>query len=814
MKVIKCILIFINSFNCFAQGICDTIKNDFSVPQKMDQAAFSEEGTWFAYTKSGAKDSLFLVDTRNGKQQIFDRVSSFSFLDSDRLVLNRDDGTMLFDVKTKQAKWFDLKEYSVWHGSEGQLWKQADKIGYTSVKGKNRRIISHVSFFQLHPSIKRGVFSRVLSDSTFVYALDLDNWKQQELVRFNGKLKKVVFNTHDDRFVLATGMEDGNIQLFASERKDHQKDMKTVTVNDIGVNSIAIDSGNAKIYFNALGAPKVVNNKTISVLSSLDNEFVEVSNMRMVWDTNNGEVYELSDPDYSDIIASAHPNRYIAIKTSPYDPKEHGGLSYADFYLIGNGINPKLIETKVPLLNRQFLVAPHTQYVAYFKEGNWWSYNISTMQKKCLTNNVNARFENTKPNYPYSVKHFEPMGWSANGKELLVYSDYDIWRIALDGSFTMALTDGRSDEKVFRHAVDKTLPKSFIAKSMFETKILSSEGKYVVTVYDQKKEEHTLYFINGTALSVISGFFKQQFNYNKLTDKAIVYKTESFNSSPYFVRHNLKSGKKWSSSRLIKTLNNGKTKVIALDDEEDLVKGALLYPKDYIPGGKYPLIVSIYEREAKEINRFSLPTLNNPTGFNPALYTQNGYFVLYPDLRYTHDNVLKTLVSDLEALLDKVIQEEPSVDGNKLGVIGHSFGGFQVMYAMGKTNRFKAAVAGAGISDLMDYYFTEHYKGGIGMFAFEFAQYRTNMPLGNANFMLNNPLSFAHQITTPFLLWSGTHDTQVHHRNSEKMYKALWRQKKEAYLVLYDKESHALEKESNRKDLTCRILNFFDAKLK
>jgi len=88
------------------------------------------------------------------------------------------------------------------------------------------------------------------------------------------------------------------------------------------------------------------------------------------------------------------------------------------------------------------------------------------------------------------------------------------------------------------------------------------------------------------------------------------------------------------------------------------------------------------------------------------------------------------------------------------------------------------------------------------------------MPVGNSNILLNNPLSFADKVTTPLFLWSGTNDSQVHHRNSEKMYKALWRQKKEAYLALYDKESHALDKEENQKDLNCRILNFFEAKLK
>ncbi|MFA4870189.1 MAG: prolyl oligopeptidase family serine peptidase [Pedobacter sp.] len=819
MKVIRflgTILFFATASGCFAQADCNAINKRFSVWKKQGQGKFSEKGDWFTYIKSGAQDSLFVVNTRNGIEKVFTGVSSFNFLDAHLLAVKKEGADILFDLKRDHSKRFDPKEYAVWHGNEGLLWKKAGEIGYTSINGKNRKPIRQVAFFQLHTSQNWGIYTTEVADSTAVYTLNIGDWKQQQLLRFSGKLKRVVYNPDDNFFVIAVEKADGSTQLFAQNVtvKQSMDKIKTVFVKDIAVNSISLDSRNGKVYFNTLSVPQVATGKAVSFAESLKAESTVPQNKRMVWNTLKEEVYALAEPGFSEMVPTAHPDRYIGIKTDQYDPRDHNGLSYADYYISGKGIDEVLIERKMPLLYRQLLVAPHAEYLAYFKEGNWWSYNIGTMEKRCLTCKVAAEFENTLPNYPYSVRHYETMGWSADGRDLLIYSKYDIWRLALDGSSAEVLTAGITTQTVFRHAVEKTLPKSFISDPRFETKIIPSGNKFVLTAYRHTVEEQALYLLNCKRLFEICGFANQQFDYTKLTEKYLVYKAESFNKFPYFVRHDLKTGKTWSSDKQSDTVNFGKTKVITLEGTANRIKGALLYPTDYKPGAKYPLIVSLYEREAQEINKFRLPTLENHAGFNAALYTQNGYFVLYPDLRYTHDNVLESFQTDLDGLLDKVIAEEPAVNADKLGVIGHSFGGFQVMHAVGHTHRFKAAVAGAGVSDLMDFYFTEHGKGGVGMFAFEFAQYRSKMPVGNSNIMLNDPLSFAHKITTPLFLWSGTSDSQVHHRNSEKMYKALWRQKKEAYLTLYDKESHALEKKENQTDLSCRILKFFDAKLK
>lgn len=816
IKFLDTMLFFAVTSGCFAQADCDAVNKRFSAWQKQGQGKFSEKGDWFAYTKSGAQDSLFVVDTRNGIEKGLNGVSSFNFLDAHLLAVKKEGADMLFDLKLGQLKQIGTKEYAVWHSNEGLVWKNAGEVGYTYVNGKNRKPIPQVDFFQLHPSQNWGIYTTEVAGSTEVYSLNVGDWKQQQLLRFSGKLKRVVYNPDDNFFVIAVEKADGSTQLFAQNVtvKQSMDKVKTVIVKDIAVNSISVDSRNGKVYFNTLSVPQVATGKAVLFAESLKDESAVPQNKRMVWNTLKEEVYALVEPGFSEMIPTASPDRYIEIKTERYDPRDYNGLSYADFYITGKGINETLIENKMPLLYRQLLVAPHTEYLAYFKEGNWWSYNIGTMEKKCLTCKVVAEFENTLPNYPYSVRHYETMGWSADGRDLLVYSKYDIWQLALDGSSAEALTTGSKTETVFRHAVEKTLPKSFISDPRFETKIISSGNKFVLTAYRHVSEEQALYLLNGKRLLEICGFLNQQFDYTKLTEKYLVYKAESFNKFPYFVRHDLKTGKTWSSDKQSYKVNFGKTKVITLEGTANRVKGALLYPKDYKPGAKYPLIVSLYEREAQEINKFRLPTLANPAGFNAALYIQNGYFVLYPDLRYTHDNVLESFQTDLDGLLDKVIEEEPAVNADKLGVIGHSFGGFQVMHAVGHTHRFKAAVAGAGVSDLMDFYFTEHGKGGVGMFAFEFAQYRSKMPVGNSNILLNNPLSFADKVTTPLFLWSGTNDSQVHHRNSEKMYKALWRQKKEAYLALYDKESHALDKEENQKDLSCRILIFFEAKLK
>src|SRR5690606_33424618 len=96
----------------------------------------------------------------------------------------------------------------------------------------------------------------------------------------------------------------------------------------------------------------------------------------------------------------------------------------------------------------------------------------------------------------------------------------------------------------------------------------------------------------------------------------------------------------------------------------------------------------------------------------------------------------------------------------------------------------------------------------------ENVQTRMIPPYADKMFNSSNPLSNIANVSTPMLLWTGENDYRIRKEHSIKMYLGLWRQKKEAELLIYKDEEHYLLKPENMKDLTKRIMDFFEEKLK
>jgi dipeptidyl aminopeptidase/acylaminoacyl peptidase len=153
----------------------------------------------------------------------------------------------------------------------------------------------------------------------------------------------------------------------------------------------------------------------------------------------------------------------------------------------------------------------------------------------------------------------------------------------------------------------------------------------------------------------------------------------------------------------------GEAKSLHWTSDGAQVQGWLLYPRDFDQAKKYPMVVSVHGGPASSVK----PAWPRP-GFNPTLLSQQGYFVLMPNPRgsygqgekFTLANVKDFGGGDLRDILagvDRAIESAP-IDPQRIGLTGWSYGGFMTMWAVTQTNRFRAAVAGAGIANWKSYY--------------------------------------------------------------------------------------------------------------
>lgn len=203
-------------------------------------------------------------------------------------------------------------------------------------------------------------------------------------------------------------------------------------------------------------------------------------------------------------------------------------------------------------------------------------------------------------------------------------------------------------------------------------------------------------------------------------------------------------------------------------------------------------------------------------GYNRTHFTQQGYFVLHPTITYLTGQPGK---SALNAVLSatNIALGNPAIDASKIGLLGHSFGGYQTLFIITQTNLFAAAVAGAGIFDLTSSYFSlgkNYYKPET--WRYEYFQMRLGVPYyeNKTVYEENSPLRFADAIQTPLLSWTGEKDGQVDPAQSMQLYMALRRLDKEHLMILYPEENHTLRKPLHQKDLTLKLTEWFNHKLK
>jgi dipeptidyl aminopeptidase/acylaminoacyl peptidase len=163
---------------------------------------------------------------------------------------------------------------------------------------------------------------------------------------------------------------------------------------------------------------------------------------------------------------------------------------------------------------------------------------------------------------------------------------------------------------------------------------------------------------------------------------------------------------------------------------------------------------------------------------------------------------------DLMRGVDEALARFPFLDKDRMGVMGGSYGGYMTNWIVTQTDRFRAAVASASLSNLISFYSTSLYQDLIHA---EFG----GMPWDNYDLLWDrSPLKHIKKARTPLLLIHGEQDNDVHITQAEEMYTALRMRGVETVFVRYPREGHGLREPAHRVDSLSRTLEWFDRHLK
>jgi dipeptidyl aminopeptidase/acylaminoacyl peptidase len=248
----------------------------------------------------------------------------------------------------------------------------------------------------------------------------------------------------------------------------------------------------------------------------------------------------------------------------------------------------------------------------------------------------------------------------------------------------------------------------------------------------------------------------------------------------------------------------------SVDGEE--LRGALLLPSNYSAGTRYPLIVWVYGGDtlSDHLNRFGLA---GPGPLNLQMLATRGYAVLLPDAPQHLGTPMLDLAKTILPGVDKVISMGIA-DPDRLGVMGHSYGGYSVLSLIVQTNRFKAALEADGMGDLLSAYgqmlpdgsafstsMTEQGQGLMGGTPWQFRE----------RYIENSPLFYFDRVQTPLLIVHGAGDMAVPPFLGDQIFVALRRLGKEVEYAKYEGEDHSplYWSFSNQIDVCNRMIEWF-----
>jgi dipeptidyl aminopeptidase/acylaminoacyl peptidase len=442
------------------------------------------------------------------------------------------------------------------------------------------------------------------------------------------------------------------------------------------------------------------------------------------------------------------------------------------------------------------------EYALSQKDKEWYLYHIASGNKKLIPG-----------------KDLGEPWFTDDGKAILFEGDGALWQYELNtGTLTEAAVF-----KGYRTSVVNNEEESLgVPHGSFNKAHVNLQRPLIIKLYDPQ-ENVTSYVLWHKGKSEVIVPPTTGYIQNLRTDDTyshFVFTEENYNLPPRLVYS--ETGRKeqvlYQSNKENSAIFSLRQEIISYTNSDgDPLKGILYYPLNYDPSVKYPMVVHIYEKQRKYSNLYPFPSYNDEEGFNIRLLTEKGYFVYLPDIRIQWGkgpglNALDCVNKSLDAL--NGIQ---SIDKHGIGLIGHSFGGYETDFIATHSTRFAAYVSGSAHSDILRAYYSFNfgfqYPDHVRI---ESNQYKMGVPF-SANKTLyfeNNPIYYAENVNAPVLLWSGTEDQNVTSDNTMAFYIALRRNGKTVTMLFYKGEEHGLQNQQASFDLTCRILDWFDYYLK
>lgn len=528
----------------------------------------------------------------------------------------------------------------------------------------------------------------------------------------------------------------------------------------------------------------------------------------------SNKIVSLADSNLRNVIINKKTNSNLSLA---YDHQKYqretswDGNWYNDYYLINreNGEHMLILEKTASAIS----FSPQQNFVAWYNiaDSSWNIYDIKKEKSRNISSLLDINFYNELNDIPNEAPPYGKAHWTEK-EQLVVYDKYDLWMFDPQGKRNpVNITNGfgRNNNIKFRY-VKLDPEEKFIPKNI------------MLTAFDYKSKKSGFHFLENKKEPQQLIWEDMIFTSPKKAKNAdiIVWRKQSFVDYPELFVSTTTFGnthKITLTNPQQKDFNWGTSELVSWKtyDGEDM-QGIFYKPENFDSSRKYPMLVYFYERYSDRLHRHSVPAPIRSV-INFTYYTSNEYLIFVPDIDYKKGypgpSAYNCIISGTEAMMDQF----DFIDSKNIGMQGQSWGGYQVAYLITKTNIFKAAMAGAPVSNMTSAYGGIRWQSGRSRaFQYEETQSRIGGTLWEKQdlYILNSPLFFVPKINTPLLIMHNDKDGAVPWYQGIEMFSAMRRLNKPVWMLVYNNAPHNLKRRADMKDLTIRMQQFFDFYLK
>ena len=537
---------------------------------------------------------------------------------------------------------------------------------------------------------------------------------------------------------------------------------------------------------------------------------------RAVYDLRARRIVQLATKDVPVVNADTRSAADVAVGTSNEKYKRMMSWDlpgFQDTYLVNLTTGKR--EMVVEKIRAGGRLSPAGKFVTWWDpdKRRWYSLSTKTRELREMSRGIRSALFDELHDTPSPPSAYGTAGWLDDDAGILIYDRYDIWRVDPTGRDEPArLTDGRRTRVRYRYlrldpeqrTIDPTQP---LILSAFNERSKAS-GFARLTLAEQPSVD-SLVMLD----EAVDGLTKA-----RETD-TVIFTRSTFRKSPDVWLSTLGFKQLHRISRINPQQRDyvwGTAELVHWKSDDGKPLDGILYkPDGFDASKKYPMMVYFYERNSDNLHRYHVPAAGRSI-ISFSFYVSRGYVLFVPDIPYTTgfpgESAAKAILPGVRSVVDMGF-----VDKQRIGMQGHSWGGYQVAYLVTQTDMFACAESGAPVSNMTSAYGGIRWSSGMSrMFQYERTQSRIGQTLwqGRDRYIANSPVFFADKIHTPLLILHNDQDGAVPWYQGIELFVALRRLSKPAWMLNYNGEPHWVMKDENRRDFARRMQQFFDHYLK